>query len=239
MGIDPTGQWGLIGLSAASSIGSMLNGITGEAGLHTLNTIDAVSNGHDALQAFLSNVAVAGVFAGAGPIIAGGLNISQRAAALVWNKASGLLFEIRALSFLAEFAGETIIKTKFFVGAVDRGIDFASISGTGRNARLIFNEAKNVKGLVRNESFTAFGLGAGKRKVWETNVKKVVEAIDKVPLDDLTKKTIRDQLRRKEITVRVIGSGPKRTEFQSDLLAQLRQATGGWDVAIDFLYTIE
>ena len=144
---------------------------------------------------------------------------TARMAGLVPNEA----FEQLAMA-LRRKAGETVIDSQVVKGAAKTGFDFLSVSGQGRNAKLVINEVKNVTGKVPTRNFTTFGLGDVSRA--KSTVGNAVEqarkAIKNAPnIDSTTKDALLDQLRRGRFEVRVIGNKAKGTSVNKDVRRQI------------------
>jgi hypothetical protein len=120
--------------------------------------------------------------------------------------------------------GEVVIESQFQQGAAKRGIDFLSVQGTGLNARLIVNEAKDYLGGVAAGRFSALGLGKGGPSVFDTNLRKAIDAIRASGFDEVTKNVLIKQLRGKSATIRVV-TGPE-TVLRPDVLQRINRATG-------------
>jgi hypothetical protein len=146
----------------------------------------------------------------------------------VWahNLCRALEMEQRARN-VAAARGEAVIETQWAINPVTgfgRGFDFASVVGTGASARLILNEVKsNRTSMVRAESFTAFGLGAGGSRTMQLNVQKAAEAIEASALDTATKQVVLNQLRDRVALIRVIC---RRSSIDSNTTSFVQSETG-------------
>ena len=133
-------------------------------------------------------------------------------------------FENRAAQFAANELRETVIQSQVRQGAVNRGFDFLSFTGTGRDARLFINEVKNVTGRVASSSFSTFGLGRSGVKTFREAVGFAQAAIDNAGLDNATRLTLLNQVvPGGGAAVRLIGSQAKGTVFNpfvNDLIGQ-------------------
>lgn len=136
----------------------------------------------------------------------------------------GNALEKRAKAFASDKLGETVIESQFRQGAAQRGFDFVSFTGKGRNAQLIINEAKNFKGGVPTVKFTTFGLGKSGIRTFRKALKVAEQRILKSGLDSQTERTLIRQLRRGGARIRLIGG--KRTRFTEGQVELIEQVTG-------------
>ncbi len=132
-------------------------------------------------------------------------------------------FEQRA-QVAARQLGETVIQSQVKQGAVNRGFDFLSFTGTGKNARLFINEVKNVAGKVATRSFSTFGLGKSGLKSFNQSLGFATEAINSAGLGRATTNALLNQLAPGgNAAIRLIGSQAKGTVFNpfvNDLIGQ-------------------
>jgi hypothetical protein len=127
--------------------------------------------------------------------------------------------------------GEVVIQSQERKGAVDKGFDFLSYTGTGKDAKLFINEAKAYNGNVTETAFSCFGMGRrAKPTTLNESIKLAREAIIKQVPDAATREALLAQLDNKTATVRLFGVGG--TVVNSDVLAAV-QAKGGWPVSPD------
>ena len=222
MGVDPSGRFTVVGLSAANGLRTTLTDVISGIGFDAQNVATGLQTGASVNQLLLANFAgsLLGLAApAAAPLIAAGLGFGLKGARVIFNKVSGELFEnfVRT-RFAKDLLGEVIIKTKR-LGVIGAGFDFAPVSGSSRSAQLIINEVKNVKRL-KLSSFTA--LGSNRTSTFNNNLNGLIRAIDNAPgLDDLTKQTLRNKVRNQYISIRILFNDDKLTGAQHGLISAI------------------
>ncbi len=136
-------------------------------------------------------------------------------------------FEKRAAQYAANELGETVIQSQIRQGAVNKGFDFISFTGTGKNSRLFINEVKNVTGKVASSSFSVFGLGKSQLKSFDNALSLARTAIYDAGLDKRTRDALIDQLLPGGgAAIRLIGSQSKGTVFNPYVNDLIGKTTG-------------
>ncbi|MEM7682726.1 MAG: RHS repeat-associated core domain-containing protein [Planctomycetota bacterium] len=228
MGVDPSGLFSVASFSAANGIRTTLSGLTADVGFGVLVAASQVAAGasiSSVIQSTLVASVAAPIAAASIPAIAGALGISIRGGALVFYKASGLLFENYAVAFVQGSLQEQVVATKRFQGAADVGIDFVSLKGTGNDVEVFVNEAKNQGGVIRNKQFSA--LGANRQSTFDNNLEFAIRQIERAPnLNDSTRMAAVNKLRNGDFGVRLIYNADKNPRFQVTLNDTLAPRTG-------------
>jgi RHS repeat-associated protein len=162
----------------------------------------------------------------------------RRAASANAARAKGSAFEPRARAAL-EARHETVINSQEMQGPIPRGFDSLSYTGTGNQAKLYINDAKDYQGAVKERAFSAFGLsgkkgrpGANPPDTLKKSMDIAERAIKEQVKDDLTQRILLQQLREKTATVRIIGPG---TASIDDATRAAVKAKTGFTVSPDIL----
>jgi hypothetical protein len=161
-----------------------------------------------------------------------------RQAAADRARAKGSAFEPIAKQTL-EGRGETVINSQRPRGPhINEGFDSLSYTGTGKDAKLFINDAKNVVGEVTVEDFRSFGLSGKTGKGYHpppdtlARSKRIAqEAIESQVKDRATREALLDQLNGvggAKATVRIIA--PKGTPPISEATAQTVAEKTKWNV---------
>jgi hypothetical protein len=116
-------------------------------------------------------------------------------------------------------------------GPIPRGFDSLSYTGTGKQAKLYINDAKNYQGAVKEKDFSAFGLsgkngrpGAKPRDTLKESMDKAEDAIRAQVKDVATRDELIRQLRGKSATVRIVA--PATANIDDATRAAVKAKTG-------------
>src|SRR5262249_1496878 len=125
----------------------------------------------------------------------------------------------------------TVINSQWMQGPIPRGFDSLSYTGTGKQAKLYINDAKDYKGAVTETDFSAFGLSGKKGRpgaklpdTLKESMRRAEAAINEQVKDVATRDELIRQLRAKEATVRIIG--PATASIDDATRAAVKAKTG-------------
>jgi hypothetical protein len=131
--------------------------------------------------------------------------------------------------------GFNTFATQVIRGAAETAFEFGAYIGRGRAAQLVIPEVKDVAGAVRASSLTAMGLGRSGIATFQRNISDLVNRLRRLPIDDLTKRTLIRQAQSGTFEVRLFGNEAKATVFPLNVRSQLRAATGSSKTAISLV----